>query len=357
VLEDESDDLEVRRAAVRAIGRSRGAVNKLTRRFHPAPLRAQAVTELERIAREPLDELFERRLQADLEELRRDLGAFALVNLGRTYGRDRRVIEIARSASRDERPSVRSTALAVLAEIGEIDDLLAGAVDPDIEVRARIAHLLGFFSLGRPQDVAALERLAADSDSSIALKARSAMRRIGALSLPVPRKAGERSGDPAWIDLLERIATRILADREKAVDLPDEFLETGWLGTRGATTDELASLERRLGLSLPPSYRSFLATTNGWGPTSFAVQRLLAADEVVRFADAEPEWVRAWEDNEEGPAIRSAVQISTVFDGAVCLLVPGASANWETWLFANWLPGADAYPSFHAFMEGQLQLG
>jgi HEAT repeat protein len=244
IVDDESDDLEVRKAAVRAIGRSRW--DQLTRRFHPAPLRAQAVAEMERIAREPL--VLEGHLQADLKKLRQDLGADALSNLGRNYGRDRRVIEVARSAARDERPLVRWTALSVLAEIGEIDDLIAGAGDPDIEVRARIAFLLGFFSLGRPADVAALERLTADPDPGVAQKARSALRRLGVRSLPVTRKASKRTGDPVWIDLLERIATRILSDREEAVDLPDEFVKTGWFGTQGATADELASLERRLGL-------------------------------------------------------------------------------------------------------------
>jgi hypothetical protein len=353
-LEDESDDLEVRRAAVRAIGRWPAAINQLTRRFHPAPLRAQAVIELERIAGEPLDESLEGRLRADLEELRQDVGAYALVNLGKTYGRDRRVIQIARTATRDQRPSVRSTALSVLAAIGEIDDLTAGVEDRSGEVRAQIAYLLGFFSLGRPEDVAALERLVADPDSGVALKARSALRRLGVLNLPVPKKVSDRPGDPVWIDLLERIADKILADRDKAVDLPDEFLETGWLGTRGATPDELASLEQRIGLNLPPSYRSFLATTNGWGPTSFAVARLLSADEVMRFSDGEPEIVRIWEDGEEGPGLRSAVQISTVFDGAVCLLVPTALTEWETWFFASWQSGVDTYPNFRSFMEGEL---
>jgi hypothetical protein len=97
-----------------------------------------------------------------------------------------------------------------------------------------------------------------------------------------------------------------------------------------------------------------LDTTNGWGPTSFAVDRLFAAREVVRFAESEPEWVEIWAGNEEGPALRTALQISTVADG-VCLLIPSDKTEWETWFFANWIPGADRHSTFRAFMENELQ--
>jgi len=98
-----------------------------------------------------------------------------------------------------------------------------------------------------------------------------------------------------------------------------------------------------------------LKTTNGWGPTSFAVDRLLRAEEVRRFAETEPEWVQIWSENDEGPALKSAIQVSTVADG-VCLLIPhDQNAEWETWFFANWIPGADRHQSFRAFMENELQ--
>jgi hypothetical protein len=134
------------------------------------------------------------------------------------------------------------------------------------------------------------------------------------------------------LNLLAKLAARVLADRERAVDLAETALETGWLGTAGATGEELAALEARLGLTLPPSYRSFLETTNGWGP----------------------EWVEIWAGNEEGPALRTALQISTVADG-VCLLIPSDKTEWETWFFANWIPGADRHSTFRAFMENELQ--
>jgi hypothetical protein len=244
----------------------------------------------------------------------------------------------------------------VLASIGEIDDVLAAALDPSADVRAQTAQLLGYFSVGRPADVSTLERLATDPDNEVGTKAHAAMRRLGVKKMPTKQRSSVPSeGDPQWLDLLSRLAAKILADRERAVDLPESSLETGWFGAAGATDAELAALESRLVIKLPPTYRSFLKTTNGWGPTSFAVDRLLRAEEVRRFAESEPDWVQIWSENEEGPALKTAIQVSTVADG-VCLLIPtDLKAEWETWFFANWIPGAHRHGSFRAFMENELQ--
>jgi len=140
-----------------------------------------------------------------------------------------------------------------------------------------------------------------------------------------------------------------------AVNLADEALETGWLGAPGATPADLADVEARLGVTLPPSYRAFLQTSNGWGPLSSAVERLLAAGEIAKFVEAEPEWVAAYEGLEESAGLKAAIQISTAYDGGVCLLIPSQAAEWETWFFANWLAGAWRHESFLAFMRSEME--
>ena len=347
VVHDESDDLDVRLAAVRAVGRSPGAINQLVRRFQPPAVREAAIAELSRIARSDLPAYLERRISDDIAAARSDPLGPQMANLGLSYGRDPRVLATARAVMADPRPEARSRAIAVLASIGEIDDVLQAAGDPQGEVRAQLAEMLGYFSLGRPVDVSALEGLAGDPDPGVAGKARAAMRRLGVKKLPTKHRPGPAGdGDAEWRDLLARLAAKILGDRELAADLTEEALETGWLGSAGTGEEAIAALESRLGLRLPPSYRSFLQTTNGWGPTSFAVDRLLAAHEVRRFAESEPEWVQAWSDNDEGPELRTAIQVSTVADG-VCLLIPSdGRAEWETWFFANWIPGAQRHASF-----------
>ena len=91
VLHDESDDLDVRLAAVRAVGRSAGAINQLVRRFQPAPVREAAVGELARIARSPLPEYAERRMLEDMAAVRTDPLGPQLVNLGADLVRPNRL--------------------------------------------------------------------------------------------------------------------------------------------------------------------------------------------------------------------------------------------------------------------------
>ena len=59
-------------------------------------------------------------------------------------------------------------------------------------------------------------------------------------------------------DLLER-----LEDSEFA-SLPSEVIETRWLGYPKAAEAEIANAQTRLETIFPPSYRNFLAVTDGW---------------------------------------------------------------------------------------------
>ena len=104
-----------------------------------------------------------------------------------------------------------------------------------------------------------------------------------------------------------------------------------------------------------PFISSFPSDLEWVGPTSFAVDRLLGAHEIVRFIESEPDWVEIWKDSEESSGLRSALQVSTVTDNGVCLLIPSEAKEWETWLFANWIPGAHRHASFIAFMQSELK--
>jgi hypothetical protein len=147
-----------------------------------------------------------------------------------------------------------------------------------------------------------------------------------------------------------------------------------WLGFDPAGKDELKALESRLGMALPPSYRSFLLVSNGWRRTTFAVGGIRPAAEVDWFRVQNEQWVEAYSesgsdlpddlyyDYSNGSAsdhraehLKSLVQISDVDDG-VYLLNPDAvtpDGEWEAWFFANWVPGAVRYPSFAHLMIQQ----
>jgi len=66
-------------------------------------------------------------------------------------------------------------------------------------------------------------------------------------------------------------------------DISPEVIASGWLGYPGATEDQIAGLEARLGRSLPPSYRAFLKVSNGFRQPGMMSKRILSTDEVDWF--------------------------------------------------------------------------
>jgi HEAT repeats/SMI1 / KNR4 family (SUKH-1) len=173
-----------------------------------------------------------------------------------------------------------------------------------------------------------------------------------------------------WRPFLVRWSSELMASElagrvSPAPESPD------WLGFAPAEEQELKDLEDRLGMALPPSYRSFLFVTNGWRRTTFAVDRIRPAAEVDWFRVENEQWVDLYPESgsdlpddeyynyTDGSApdhradhMKSLVQISDVDDG-VYLINPEAvtpDGEWEAWFFANWVPGAVRYPSFAHLM-------
>lgn len=160
---------------------------------------------------------------------------------------------------------------------------------------------------------------------------------------------------------------RLALSRTKAAE--------GWLGEPGATEAEIASAEQRIGVRLPPSYRAFLAETNGFDHIGPFIYRLYSAAEIEWFRVRNPDWIEAYQIGDDISAeehlahpedsvrfrtayLSSCLQISEEGDSAVVLMNPevvNEDGEWETWFFANWAPGARRYPSFSAYVESELE--
>ena len=204
-----------------------------------------------------------------------------------------------------------------------------------------------------------------------------------------------------WRSFLLRWSQIILTSMsdEERQQLPQEVLESGWLGYPGATDEQIVKAEARLQRQLPPSYREFLKVTNGWrqtakGNDSFN-HKLWSTDEIGGFVMRHPRWIEAFTDRhetadisledpdelddywnpigisndeyfvygeEQDPSkirieyLRTAVEISDVGIDSIYLLNPqvvNSEGEWEAWFFADYLPGADRYPSFREMMEAE----
>jgi len=186
-----------------------------------------------------------------------------------------------------------------------------------------------------------------------------------------------------WRDFLARWSKTFLADEEIATDildlLPPSAVASGWLGYPGATESQIAQTEARLGVALPPSYRSFLQVSNGWHRLTEYIYSLWSTSEIDWFSTHNKEIVDIWMENrypvsdEEyfkyGEAqhetsfrheyLQTALQISDWSDSAVCLLNPqvvSADGEWEAWFFAAWMEGARRYRSFYDMIRGECHL-
>ncbi|MER5202547.1 SMI1/KNR4 family protein [Streptomyces sp. NPDC002825] len=152
-------------------------------------------------------------------------------------------------------------------------------------------------------------------------------------------------------------------------DADDDEAAVPPLGAPGADESVIAAAEERLGRRLPPSYREFLAVSDGWYVEQTAgVYRLGGAADIGWFGDLygmTPLYEEGLgEDPREEDVLlagmwRRALRIETESDMSHALLDPGDSdqdGEWALYVYKGWsgeLP--DRYPSFRAYMEAMYR--
>jgi len=190
--------------------------------------------------------------------------------------------------------------------------------------------------------------------------------------------------------------------------LPQQVIQSGWLGHSGATEEQITEAENRLGMTLPQSYREFLKVTNGWYLTTPFVYKLWSTDEIEWFAVRRQDWKDdfterykrlnhmntalngsasflkipsildgdyfVYEDEQDPTKLRieyleTALEISDRASSAIYLLNPQITTTdgeWEAWfledsapdseqLFSEWRPGATRYRSFREMMQEEYK--
>ncbi|PHV62259.1 SMI1/KNR4 family protein [Cyanobacterium aponinum AL20118] len=193
-----------------------------------------------------------------------------------------------------------------------------------------------------------------------------------------------------WLDFLEKWsqeALEILSPLQKEENISSlteselEFLTTKTLLKPPATPSQIENLENRLRKKLPPSYKDFLRTSNGWIQLAMDAEDgiLWSTEEVDWLIKQEPELVETWHNGRDNYVsdekyfvygkeqdcidvrteyLCSALALSPLIDSAIYLLNPQVVTNdgeWEAWFFGNELPGANRYPSFAQMMIAEKE--
>ncbi|HTU76604.1 MAG TPA: SMI1/KNR4 family protein [Trebonia sp.] len=169
----------------------------------------------------------------------------------------------------------------------------------------------------------------------------------------------------SWTQLLQRWSGEAIAHADDVgLAVTGEMHPSGWIGAPPASAADIAAAEQRLGLSLPPSYRAFLAITDGWPVLSmdFGQVRPVAGLDWVAKADpgfygvvcAAPGY--QWPpDSDDGPPLMNRALLLSSGRSTDNFLYDtgraGADGEWPTTCWTSWYPGAaDRQPSFHAGM-------
>ena len=151
--------------------------------------------------------------------------------------------------------------------------------------------------------------------------------------------------------LLTDISREQLANSRIAETVLEGKAAAGWLGEPGATEAEIIAAEQRLGIRLPPSYRAFLAETNGFDHIGSFIYRIYSAAEIDWFRVRNQDWIEAYQIGDDSSPeehlahpedsvrfraayLSSCLQISEEGDSAVVLLNPevvNGEGEWEAW--------------------------
>jgi hypothetical protein len=167
-----------------------------------------------------------------------------------------------------------------------------------------------------------------------------------------------------WKPWLARWSREWISSAESGT-LESNVLRDGWLGYAPATPDAIAAAETRLGVRLPPSYRDFLLTTDGWRDAGMFVSQMRDTSSVGWLADIESFWAEGWDEfyapdgGEDDPEARNpfsrGLMISLEADAGVLFLDPedvDGVGEWAAYSHFSWRAEPPTrFPSFTALME------
>ncbi|MGH9844921.1 MAG: SMI1/KNR4 family protein, partial [Blastocatellia bacterium] len=132
---------------------------------------------------------------------------------------------------------------------------------------------------------------------------------------------------------------------------------SGWLGNPGATENQIVSLESRLGKKLPPSYRAFLKTSNGFRTPGINISRLQPIEKVEWFRVRNQETIDIWRSNGlENLSATLCISAIDFWGGTYFLLNPKvvtSDGEWEALYFDPGKAACEHFPSFWELMQDE----
>lgn len=194
------------------------------------------------------------------------------------------------------------------------------------------------------------------------------MRRISGGTAPLSVVAGTMGPMKIynWRPFLERWSAdwvdspgeRARKERKEWTDADEEVLRERWLGFPAADEDRIAALEERLDVTLPPTYRSFLATTDGWRHAGPFIRSIGTAEDVRRCQEVgapgggtsgRPD---RWQGSLDAEVRDSALELPVDSEAGGIVLDPGdvnADGEWAAYVHSG--RSGERAVRYESFME------
>ncbi|MCP2342573.1 SMI1/KNR4 family protein [Actinomadura rupiterrae] len=162
-----------------------------------------------------------------------------------------------------------------------------------------------------------------------------------------------------WRPWLSRWSEEWIRAAEDPDELEPDVVRDRWLGFAPASPEAVEAAEERIGMRLPPSYRDFLLTTDGWRDAGIFVWRMSDTSALGWVRDLVSYWTE-WDgitedgEAETGPVTRGLL-ISSEADAGILFLDPGdidENGEWAAYSLFSWRAAPpERFPSFRALME------
>ncbi len=156
--------------------------------------------------------------------------------------------------------------------------------------------------------------------------------------------------------LTEYSADMLRVAEAEGEEVDEEERTSSWLGNEGAPEERIAALEERLGRRLPPSYRSFLAASDGWGRMGTFVYELSSIDG-LEWSGLAAMLGLDEEDMEDEGFVGPLLLVSSATDAQYWILDAGdvsPDGEWAAYIWASWYPGlGDRHRSFASLVHAE----
>lgn len=145
------------------------------------------------------------------------------------------------------------------------------------------------------------------------------------------------------------------------IQLSTKQIESNWIGNDPVKINDIESVEKNLGITLPQDYKDFLLISNGFAATRNNTEpRFEPVKSIDYLVNIDSDIVEIWnqEDLKDvGQELARAILIGGSNEEQYFLIIPPKSSkdHWKYWLFASWLPGEVPFENLTDYFKSILK--